>query len=98
MADHDLPKIAIGETLYDEDGNRVGTVRGFETDGLSVATAEGIKSLSTGHARAGGSFGEAHLVWRCAECGAVGDIEGGVPAACPDCDAPREALYYRTED
>jgi hypothetical protein len=37
------------------------------------------------------------LLWRCSDCGAVGDIED-VPDACPDCGAPREHLYYWIED
>ena len=42
-------------------------------------------------------FGEAHLVWQCDDCGAVGSLTA-FPSVCPDCSAEREALYYYTED
>jgi rubrerythrin len=37
-------------------------------------------------------------MWRCWECGEMGQIEGDLPEACPACDAPREELYYWAED
>jgi len=37
------------------------------------------------------------LVWRCSQCGAVGDL-GTLLEACPDCNTPREDRYYWTED
>ncbi|WP_117594691.1 DUF7130 family rubredoxin-like protein [Haloprofundus halophilus] len=43
------------------------------------------------------AFGEAYLVWRCHRCGETGDLEA-FPVACSNCDAPREELYYWTED
>jgi rubrerythrin len=39
------------------------------------------------------------LIWRCSDCGAVvAAREEGPPDACPDCGAPKEALYLVTED
>ena len=91
------PRLAVGKTVYDDDGTELGTVRGFDEDGFFVTTRDGIAALSIEHERAGHAFGEAELVWRCSQCGAIGDLESW-PAACPDCDAPREDLYYWTED
>ncbi|MFB6174337.1 MAG: rubredoxin-like domain-containing protein [Halobacteriales archaeon] len=96
-SDPDPTIVDIGEVVYDGEGNRIGTVRGFDEDGVFVTTREGVESLSVAHERAGPQFGEAELVWRCSECGAVDDLEG-LPAECPDCGAPREHLYYWTED
>lgn len=90
-------RLAVGQTVYDADGAKLGTVRGFDEDGFFVTTRGGIESLSIAHERAGHEFGEAELVWRCSQCGAVGEL-GELPDACPDCDAPREDLYYWTED
>ena len=90
--------VTPGDTLYTEDGIPVGEVRGVEEGGLFVSLREGAENLSIEHARSGQSFGEAELVWRCTECGKVGEIDEGIPDACPSCDAPREQLMYWTED
>jgi rubrerythrin len=89
--------LTVGQTVYDDDGTKLGTVRGFDEDGFFVTTREGIEALSVEHERAGHEFGGAELVWRCSQCGAVGDL-GDLPDECPDCAAPREDLYYWTED
>ena len=94
----DGPRVTIGTTVYNDDGERLGRVRGLEEDGFFVTTEEGIRALSVEHERAGHAFGEAELMWRCSDCGAMGDLDDGIPDACPDCDAPREHLYYWTED
>ena len=90
-------RLAVGETVYDDDGTALGTVRGFDEDGIFVTTRAGIEALSIEHERAGHEFGEAELVWRCSQCGAVGDLDE-MPDECPDCAAPREDLYYWIED
>ncbi len=90
-------EVKIGATLYDEDGNEVGRVRGFDQDGIYVTTREGIASLSVEHQRSVPEFGEAELVWRCGICGEMGEI-ADLPDSCPSCGAEREELYYWTED
>ncbi len=96
MAD-DSPTVTIGTTVYTEDGEEIGTVRGFDPDGFFVTTREGVEALSVEHERSGGAFGEAELLWRCGQCGAVGNIDE-IPETCPDCGAAREEIYYWTED
>lgn len=90
-------KVTIGTTVYNDEGDQLGRVRGFEEGGFFVTTEEGITALSVEHEHAGPLYGEAELMWRCSECGAVGDIEE-LPGECPDCGAPREFVYYWTED
>ncbi|MDG5776613.1 hypothetical protein VB773_22420 [Haloarculaceae archaeon H-GB2-1] len=92
------PELAFGQTLYDEDGRPVGVVRGMETGGAFLTTREGVEMLSVEHARSGHAFGEAELMWRCTNCGEMGDIEGGLPETCPNCGVEREDLMYWTED
>lgn len=92
------PAVEVGTAVYTEDGEEIGTVRGFDTDGFFVTTREGVASLSVEHERAGHALGEAELMWRCGDCGEMGDLKGGVPDSCPSCDAPKEELYYWTED
>jgi len=93
----DSPSVSVGTTVYSEDGTELGSVRGFDEDGFFVTTREGIAALSVEHEHTDGTLGEAELLWRCAQCGAVGDIDG-IPERCPDCGAEREELYYWTED
>lgn len=94
----DTPKVALGRTVYDEHGEELGTVRGFDDDGFFVTTREGVNALSIEHERAGHEFGEAELMWRCAECGELGDLQEAFPEACPNCGVEKEALYYWIED
>ena len=94
----DSPQVAVGTSVYGEDGEELGTVRGFDPDGFFVTTREGVKSLSVEHERAGQSFGEGELMWRCGDCGEMGTLKSGIPDTCPNCDAPKEELYYWTED
>ncbi|MFC6768907.1 DUF7130 family rubredoxin-like protein [Natrinema soli] len=94
----EVRELDFGQTVYDEDGNEIGRIRGFERSGFFVTTREGAEAMSVEHARSGQSFGEAELMWRCMECGEMGDIEGGLPDECPNCGTEREDLMYWTED
>lgn len=89
--------IALGITVYDEDGEALGTVQGFDEHGFYVTTEEGITAMSKEHISAG-IPGEAELTWRCYECGAIGDIEKLPEDGCPDCGAPQEDIYYLLQD
>jgi len=88
--------LGFGETVYDEDGQVLGTIRGFDEHGFYVTLDGGIEAMSVEHIRAG-EPGEAELMWRCWECGAMGQIED-IPEECPDCGAPKEDIYYWQED
>lgn len=94
-ADLDLD-LDFGETVYDDSGEALGTIRGVDEHGFYVTVEDGIEALSSEHVRAG-LPGEAELMWRCWNCGAMGHI-ADVPTECPDCGAPREEIYYWTED
>ncbi|WP_418279812.1 DUF7130 family rubredoxin-like protein [Halorubrum sp. DTA98] len=98
-SDPDDKAIAPGETVYDEDGRALGQVSGYTADGFEVATTE---SGSTGGDDAetipGQEFGEGYLMWRCSECGEMGDLEDGIPESCPACGAPEEAIAAVKED
>jgi len=91
--------VGPGETLFTDDGTAVGEVRGIEQGGLFVSLRDGSEALSIEHARSGQSFGEAELMWRCMECGEMGELDDDdIPEQCPGCGAPREELMYWTED
>lgn len=92
------PRIVdIGESVYDADGNELGTIRGVSEDGVFVTTRDGVAAMSIEHERAGHEFGQAELLWRCVTCGALGDIDD-MPTVCPDCGASKEYLSYSIED
>lgn len=91
-------ELTLGQTLYTETGDPVGTIRGISEGGIFVTTREGAEELSIEHVRAGHQFGEAELMWRCTECGEMGPIEGGLPDRCTGCGAAKELLMYWTED
>lgn len=93
----DPDHVRIGQSVFDDEGTELGTVRGFDASGFFVSTRDGIEGMSVEHERAGHEFGEAELLWRCAECGELGDI-ADIPDRCPNCGAPKEAIYYWIED
>jgi rubrerythrin len=97
-AEEAIMQLDLGQTVYDEEGAELGEIRGFEEGGFFVTTREGVESLSVEHARSGHDFGKAELMWRCTNCGEMGEIDDGIPDECPNCGEPKEALMYWTED
>jgi rubrerythrin len=87
--------LGFGQTVYDEAGNRLGTIRGFDEHGFYVTTEDGIEALSTDHTTP--KDGDGELMWRCWDCGEMGQL-GDIPDECPSCGARREDIYYWTED
>lgn len=92
-----VASVVPGEKVFNIDGDLVGEVRGIEEGGFFVSTREGQEHLSVEHARAGQGFGQAELMWRCVECGEMGELDG-FPDSCPNCGAPKEDIMYWTED
>lgn len=91
-------RITFGESVYDADGNHIGSVRGLDEHGFYVSTAEGVVAMSMEH-EAENKSGVKELHWRCWECGELGKLDGtDLPENCPSCDAPREELYYWQQD
>ena len=89
-------RVDPGQTVYDDDGNALGTVRGFDEHGFYVTTEDGIEAMSAEHVSTG-QAGEAELMWRCWDCGEMGQIDD-IPDTCPSCGAESEASYYWIED
>jgi len=96
--EEELQKLDLGMGVFDEEGDRLGEIRGFDKSGFYVTMREGYEALSVEHVRSGQSFGEAELMWRCTNCGEMGEIDDGFPDECPNCAAPKEEIYYWTED
>lgn len=72
-------------------------MRGFDEDGFYVALADDAVAEEVEQLQSGGRAGEMDLMWRCWQCGEVGRI-AEIPDGCPSCGAPREDIYYWTED
>lgn len=88
----------IGMTVFTKDGRALGSIRGFDDDGFYVTTEEGIEAMSVEHERSGHEFGEAELMWRCTNCGEMGQLDDDLPPKCPNCGTEKEDLMYWTED
>jgi len=98
-ADPDDEPITPGETVYDEDGQVLGQVSGYTTDGFEVKIGEGgSASGDDAETIPGQEFGEGYLMWRCSECGEMVDLGSGMPDTCPECGAPEESIYAVEED
>jgi len=88
--------IDIGQPVYDGDGRLLGRISGFTEEGFEAESVELDESES--EELPGKEFGEGYLMWRCGECGRMGDLEDDLPDTCPDCGAPREAITVVEED
>ena len=86
-----------GQPVFDADGNEIGTIRGFTNEGFQVRTDETVDHINL-EIDPGQEFGEGYLMWRCSQCGEMGDLDGGYPESCPNCDAEKEDLYAWLED
>jgi len=56
--------VDIGQAVFDDAGNELGSVRSITEYGFAVTAGEGIEALSIAHERPG-EAGTAELMWRC---------------------------------
>ncbi|MEF8773165.1 MAG: hypothetical protein V5A23_03540 [Halobacteriales archaeon] len=90
--------LRFGTEVYDEDGNRLGQVQGFEPEGFYVAVGGNVEVPEAAYVRTAADVPDREVLWRCQECGEMGTLDPELPASCPDCGAPRECLYHYLED
>lgn len=99
QADTTTRELTFGRAVYDDDGTMLGRIRGFDEHGFYVTAGDEVRMSDDAppgeHTAASG--GSAELMWRCWSCGEVGRI-AELPEECPACGAPKEDLYYWTED
>lgn len=74
--------VAIGETIYNEEGEELGTVRGIDDDGFYVLTPADAPEKPLTEARE--LMGRDYIMWRCWECGAMDKIEASLPQSAPN--------------
>lgn len=97
MSQQTKSDVSLGSTVYNDDGTKLGTVRGFDESGFYVRLDPDVEAASVDRLRSGQSYGEMDLMWRCWQCGEMGQVED-MPDECPACGAGAEELYYWTED
>ncbi|GAA0545597.1 rubredoxin-like domain-containing protein [Halorubrum ejinorense] len=85
-----------GQQVYDGNGRTIGVISAITETGVEVNTNSDVDTLSLRRAPTV-NLGEGYLVWRCSECGELGDIDQ-IPDHCPSCGASRETLYAYLED
>jgi len=88
-------QIEPGERVYSSDGRLLGRVTSLTEEGFE---AEILDSEEDTEELPGQKFGEGYLMWRCEECGEMGELEDGMPESCPVCGAPEEAITAARED
>jgi rubrerythrin len=95
--EHQRTTVKPGQVVFDDEGNELGLVRGLTEEGFQIRLGERVGHLDLG-TDPGHAFGEGYLMWRCSECGEMGELEGGYPEACPNCGTPKRHLYAWLED
>lgn len=94
----DPESIEPGEAVYDREGRLLGRVTGLTDEGFEIETVDRDDPDRVDEEIPDGTFGEGYLMWRCLECGEMGELDEGLPESCPNCGAPREDLTEVTED
>lgn len=97
--DSDTNRVDAGEMVFNEDGEPLGLVTDTTEVGFEVGSADEIDPRRGNHEQVPGQeFGEGYLMWRCRDCGKMGQLEDGMPSSCPNCGALEEALMAVEED
>jgi len=91
----EVETVEPGETVYNRRGRPVGRITGVTDTGYEFETLEEAEDVET---IPGKEFGEGYIMWRCTECGEMGELDDGLPSACPSCGTEKEALTSVVED
>jgi len=88
--------IEPGELVYNSSSQPVGRVSGLTENGFKAERLQSDESVI--EELPGQTFGEGYIMWRCGDCGEMAAIGAGLPEACPNCRAPKEAITVVAED
>ncbi|AHG03903.1 hypothetical protein HALDL1_10030 [Halobacterium sp. DL1] len=92
--------IESGDTVYDDEGHVLGMVTESTDEGFAVEVVEAGPDVEVSEegTEAADDDGEGYLMWRCEDCGEMGDLDDGIPEECPNCGAPKEHIHKAQED
>jgi hypothetical protein len=96
-SDSNRTTVKPGQPVYDDEGNELGLIHGLTEQGFHVRIDESVDHIDL-ETDPGHEFGEGYLMWRCSECGEMGQLEDGYPEACPNCGTAKRNLYAWLED
>jgi rubrerythrin len=88
--------IVVGQGVYNQNGRLLGHVTGLTEKGFEAELREAEEDEAEDIP--GKEFGEGYLMWRCIECGEMGELEDGFPESCPSCGASKESIMGQVED
>ncbi|WP_083862078.1 DUF7130 family rubredoxin-like protein [Halogeometricum pallidum] len=108
--DHEGNELGVVSDMTSEgfEVSIIDDIESVDEDGyadIDHPAVEGEQSAKTNEADIHGSeqeenpgqeFGEGYIMWRCNDCGEMGQLEDGLPTECPDCGS--EEVYKWRED
>jgi rubrerythrin len=84
-----------GMAVYDDENNEIGVISELTDEGFEVSAEDDPQTLDR-EDDPGQEFGEGYIMWRCENCGEMGELEDGLPSECPSCDS--ENVHKTRED
>jgi rubrerythrin len=92
--------ITSGTMVFDDEGTALGVVDECGEGRFTVETLAAVEVASNEGRDSvpGQPFGEGYLMWRCEECGEMGELDDGRPPRCPNCGADGDAIAKALED
>ena len=90
-------EVSINEDVehVDEDGRAEVASPDVESEQAAETNEESLRTSEQEH-DPGQEYGEGYLMWRCDNCGEMGDLDDGLPEECPNCGD--ESVYKWRED
>lgn len=79
----------------DEDGHVEVGEPDDESEQAKKTNEESLRTSEQEH-NPGQEYGEGYIMWRCDDCGEMGELDDGLPAECPNCGS--ETVHKHRED
>ena len=89
--------VAVNEEVrYVEEAPRDENTGTGSAGGGGAPLGDSVDEIDPQEHDPGPDFGEGYIMWRCEECGEMGELEDGLPTECPNCGS--ESVYKFKED
>jgi rubrerythrin len=89
-------EVAINVEIEDVDEDGRVDVDDLTTEPQSADESDADLQASEQKHDPGHEFGEGYLMWRCDDCGEMGELDAGLPETCPACGS--DEVYKWRED